>query len=227
VNSAGFESSELEVLFNALQIYESVMPLAFVMFHEHPRVMNSITSSIDQAIVKIEDHQNMGCFSLVLCSGALLTKFYSILSIIDQKIGEFNIASVCDFIVDIMEVFCRYFNIDLTDADKLATLADAIQELVKAASGKLKVMFGDLLPEVKRDRKWGPLSITQKIRSKLAQFDTGSAIVERTMNSFEGFFKAVEGIDDRYERTRGHVARTAPVNGEGDFTEENESRICF
>ncbi len=201
------------------------MPLAFVMFHEHPRVMNSITSSIDQALVKIEDQQNMGCCILILCGGALLTKFYSILSVIDKKIGEFNITSVCEFISDIMEVFCRYFDIDLTDTDKLAALADAIQELAKAASGKLKVMFGDLLPEVKREKKWGALSITKNIRSKLAQFDTGSAIVERTMNSFENFFKAVEGIDDRYERTRGHVARTAPVNGEDEFTEENESKI--
>lgn len=199
------------------------MPLAFVMFHEHPRVMNSITSSIDQAIVKVEDHGSMGCFTLAVCGGALLTKFYTILSIIDKKIGEFNIDSVCEFIVDIIEVFCKYFDIDLSDTDKLAALADSITEIIKTVSGKMKVMFGNILPEVERERKWGPLSITKKIKAKLSQFDTGSAIVERTMNSFEEFFKAVEGIDDRYERTRGQVARSVPVNDES-FEEENASK---
>ena len=80
------------------------MPVAFVLFRENPRVMNSITSSIDEAIVKIEDQLSLGCFSLVLCGAALLTNFYSILKVIDQKIGEFNIANICEFIAGIMEV---------------------------------------------------------------------------------------------------------------------------
>ena len=124
-------------------------------------------------------------------------------------------------------MFCRYFNFDLSDTDSLVALANSIQELVKAASGKLKVMFGNMLPEVERSSKWGPLSITKQIRTKLAQFDTGSAIVERTMNSFEGFFKAVESIDDQHERTKGQVSRDTPVNDETEFTEENESMMHF
>ena len=70
---------------------------------------------------------------------------------------------------------------------------------IKVLSAVLKKTFGNVLPDVDRDEKWGPLKISDKIRAKLAMFDTGSAIIERSMNSFAKFFEAVKKVDDRYQ----------------------------
>ncbi len=75
----------------------------------------------------------------------------------------------------------------------------------------LKKTFGNVLPDVDRDEKWGPLKISDKIRAKLAMFDTGSAIIERSMNSFAKFFEAVKKVDDRYQ-TRQSESRSIAVD---------------
>ena len=99
-------------------------------------------------------------------------------------------------------MFCRFFNIDLQETQKLAAIADSIQDMVRAISGTLKSIFGDTIPDVDRKRKWGPLAITERIRGKLSKFESKSPIVERTMNSFERFFSSVEKIDDNFQKDR-------------------------
>lgn len=224
---AGFESSELDSVFNSLQIYESVMPLAFIVFNDHPDTLKSLTENIELAIGKVENHGTQGCLAMALCGAALLSKFNSILKVIDDLIGQFGIASVAEFIMNLIEVFCKYFNIDLSDADKLASLSDSLQSLITVISKKLSKMFGDIVPDVEREKKWGPLRITQKIKDKLDEFDSGSVIVERTMQSFEKFFEAVEKIDDKYQAKS--TQRSVPIDVETiegedmDFRKEDVS----
>lgn len=74
--------------------------------------------------------------------------------------------------------------------------------MARAISGSLKSIFGESIPDVDRKKKWGPLDITERIRGKLSKFENKSAIVERTMTSFERFFGSIEKIDDNFERTR-------------------------
>jgi hypothetical protein len=59
---------------------------------------------------------------------------------------------------------------------------------------------------VERKKKWAPLAITERIHAKLSKFENKSSIVERTVTSFERFFKTVETIDDNFEQTKAHNA---------------------
>ena len=131
-----------------------------------------------------------------LCGAALLSRFNSILKIVDDAIGEFNVEKVVEFVLEIIEVFCKYFDIELEDLEKLKALWESIEKVID----KVKEVFGDIIPGLERGTKWGPLRISEKIKSKLDELDdTGSKIIGRTMDSFENFFKAVEKIDDKYQ----------------------------
>ena len=67
--------------------------------------------------------------------------------------------------------------------------------MVGGISGALHSIFGDSIPKTQRASKWGPLAITEKIRSKISKFEKQSVVVERTVNSFERFFKQVEKVE--------------------------------
>ena len=79
----------MDIFFNSLQIYEvryllilmitelltikliyslsflkTVMPLAFIVFHDHPETINKITESIKSAIGKTEGHSDHGCCTI-------------------------------------------------------------------------------------------------------------------------------------------------------------------
>lgn len=113
-----------------------------------------------------------------------------------------------------IKVFCRFFNIDLQEAEKLAAIAESITEMVKSISSSLRSIFGDSIPDVGRKRKWGPLAITERIRTKLSKFEQKAPIVERAMNSFERLFNSIEKIDDEFQRKNAakQQTRTAPLN---------------
>jgi hypothetical protein len=74
--------------------------------------------------------------------------------------------------------------------------------MARSLSGTLKSIFGDSIPDAERKRKWGPLAVSERIRSKLSKFENKAPIVERTMNSFDNFFKQIEKIDDNFEKTK-------------------------
>ena len=46
VKNTGLESTELEVLFNSVQIYESVTSITFTVFRNYPDAMKSINESL-------------------------------------------------------------------------------------------------------------------------------------------------------------------------------------
>ena len=175
------------------------MSVAFVMFDEHPDTMKAISDQVSSAIKSVEGHSTQGCISVFLCGAALLSKFNSLLGLLDQKIGDFGLVKVGEFVVSLIEVFCRFLNIDLSDTQKLTYLSESIKDLVSGVSNALKSIFGNSIPSTERSSKWAPLNITQKIHSKLSKFETQSAIVGRTVNSFQRFYKSVETIDDNFE----------------------------
>lgn len=175
------------------------MSISFVMLEEKPDCMKAITENVGQAIDQVQGYGTQGCLTMTFCGVAILSRFNSILGAIDQKLGELGIVKIAEFFSQILEVFCRFFNIDIQDTQKIAALSESLQDMVKSVSMTLKSIFGDSIPNMDRKRKWGPLSITERIRAKLAKFENQSGIVERTVNSFEKFFKTVEKIDDNFE----------------------------
>ena len=132
---------------------------------------------------------------MTFCGLAILSRFNSILGSIDELLGKLGVVKVAEFIAQIIEVFCRFFNIDIRDTQKIAAISDSIQDMVGGVQSALSAVFGDSIPSMKRSKKWGPLAITEKIRSKLSKFETQSVMVERTVNSFERFFKQVEKVE--------------------------------
>jgi hypothetical protein len=200
------------------------MSIAFVTFHEHPNVMKSITDEVSKAIKKIESYPQQGCCAIAICGAALLSQFNTILRIVDEKIGEFGVAKVLEFIMEMIEVFCKYFNIDLRDGDKITALSESIQEMIKTVSGTLNSLFGNVIPKLERASKWGPLSITVRIKAKLSEFDK-SPIVGRTINSFELFFKAVEKIDDNFEKIKLKSRNAIIENEMNDETNDEFKKV--
>lgn len=206
------------------------MSIAFVVFDEHPDVMRAITEQVTKAISEIQGFNMNGCCAMALCGLAILSRFNTILGILDQKLGELGLVRVAEFITNIIEVFCRFFHIDLRDTEKIASISESIQDMSKAISSALRAIFGDSIPGVERKKKWGPLAITERIRTKLNKFENKSPIVERTCNSFEKFFKTVETIDDNFEKfkvrneNRMQAAQTLSASP-GDSTPEDQQRI--
>ena len=201
VRNAGFDPSpEMETFFNSIQIYESVMSVAFVVFQEHPDKLKSISDQITKATNHIEGYQSQGCCALAFCGLAILSKFNSILGAVDKILGELGVPKVAEFVAKIIEVFCKFFNIDISDTQKISTLSESIQDLVKNVQSALKGLFGDSIPDMGRKSKWGPLYITDRIKAKLSKFEKQSVVVERTIKSFDSFFKTVETIDDNFEQ---------------------------
>ena len=190
---------------------QSVVPLAFFVLQDHPDILDDLTGIIKKAIEKVTNHDSssnkQGCFMLIICGAfGLLANFNRILGAIDKAIGRLNITKVAEIILDLFEVFCRYFKVDLSSSG-IETLANNVQQVIRDLSNVLRTTFHNVLPEVGRVSQWGPLKISGMIRAKLAEIDTGSAIVERTMNSFARFFDAVQKVDDKYvgKKTEGDL----------------------
>ena len=83
---------------------QSVMSIAFVMFHEHPDTLKSITDQVQKAIGEVQNFGHNGCISVACFGAAILSRFNSILGVIDDLIGKFGIVKVAQFIAGIIEV---------------------------------------------------------------------------------------------------------------------------
>jgi hypothetical protein len=175
------------------------MSICFVVFNEHPNILKSITDQVTKATQELEGFNSHNCIALACCGVAILSRMNKILAVVDEKLGELGIVKIAEFFSYILEVFCNFFNVDLSDTKKLSNIAETIQDMVQNITNALRAVVGDSIPTTGRNKKWGPLTITEKIRTKLSKFENKSPIVERTMNSFEKFFKSVEQIDDNFE----------------------------
>ncbi|CAF0765942.1 unnamed protein product [Brachionus calyciflorus] len=225
VQNAGFDTTpEMDLFFNSLQIYESIMSIAFVVFQDHPESMKAITDNVTKAIDHVQGYGTQGCCAIAFCGVAILSKFNSILGAIDQKLGELGVVKVADFVTQIIEIFCRFFNIDIRDTEKIQAISESIQDMVKSVSGVLKKIFGDSIPDMDRKKKWGPLSITERIRAKLSKFENQSQIVGRTVNSFEKFFNTVEKIDDNFEDLKINKNTSRAYGSTDEDTDKIEAR---
>lgn len=192
------------------------MSIAFVVFEEHPDVLGSISDIVTKAIKKIENNKTTSCFAFALCGAAILSQFDAILASIDNKVGELGLVKIAEFVSDIIEVFCNFFHIDLNDTNKIESLSKSIETKVNTISSALRTVFGDSIPAVERATKWGPLGITEKIRAKLSKFERESAIVNRTITSFDSLFKEIEKIDDSFATVKANQQQSSAPVAESD-----------
>ena len=80
------------------------MSIAFVLFHEHPNAVKSITDQVTKAIGEIENFGRNGCIAVTCFGAAILSRFNAILGVVDDLIGKFGLVRVAEFVAYIIEV---------------------------------------------------------------------------------------------------------------------------
>ena len=173
-----------------------MIAIAFVALKEHPDTMNAITSKINEAIDQMDGHKSHGCLTVACFGASLLSQYNKILRVIDEKIGQLGILGVAEFFVNLIEVFCRFFNIDVNDLQNITAIGETISQMISGISATFGSIFGNSIPSVSRRSKYSPLAMTERIKAKLSKFETPSKMVERTVGSFEKFYQAIEKVDD-------------------------------
>jgi hypothetical protein len=189
------------------------MSIAFVAFQEHPDTLKSIDDELKSAVAKVEGHGTEGCLAVVCFAAALSSQFNRILANIDKLLGDMGIVGVAEFVAHIIEVFCRFFDIDMHDFQNFTAISQTIQELINKISSALKSVFGDGVPRNQRTKKWGPLDLTERIKTKLSKFESQAPIVKRTLDSFGKLYKAIEKIDDDFEIQLNQVNQVRSASG--------------
>ncbi|CAF1133901.1 unnamed protein product [Adineta ricciae] len=213
VQQAGFTQMPpvVETFLSSIQIYESVSGLACVVFAEHPEILRVIENQLNEAREAITEHGNLGFIGLLCCgSGMLLGRFNTILRVIDEKLGELGIGRVLDFLGQIIDVFCKFFNVDMSNIMDLQNIAETVRELIEKVGQQLSSIFGRLaLTGDKRSTndRFAPLEMTAKIHRKISKFGTKAPVVEKALNSFERFYQAANKLDDNLIQK--HGARVA------------------
>jgi hypothetical protein len=123
------------------------MSISFVLFQEHPDTMKAITEQVDTAVKTVTDGLNPSSnpvnWLMLLCCAGLLDPYGKILAAVDAKIGELGLAKVAEFITDILEVFCRFFNIDLADMANVTKVSESIQNIIRSVSAAMQPIFGN------------------------------------------------------------------------------------
>jgi vacuolar-type H+-ATPase subunit H len=184
------------------------MSIAFVVFHEYPDTMRAITDHVNTAIKQIDifDCKKKGrtcmtCAALLCCIPCILSRFGTILALIDKLIGDFGIVHVAEFIANIAEVFCKHVSINLV-LDIITQGYNTTRDVVGSLANVLRPLISHIhhLPGMDRKSKWAPLDIANTIRDNVAKFEDKSSVVQRTVNSFEAVFKAVEAVEGSFER---------------------------
>ncbi|UJR30238.1 hypothetical protein I4U23_017776 [Adineta vaga] len=209
VQQAGFTQMPpvVATFLSSIQIYESVSGLACVIFAEHPEILRVIENQLNEAREALTEHGNLGIIGLLCCgTGMLLGRFNTILGVIDEKLGELGIGRILDFLGQIIDVFCKFFHIDMSNIMDLQKIAETVRALIDQVGQQLSSLFGRLaLTGDKRSTndRFAPLEMTTKIHRKLSKFGTKAPVVEKALNSFERFYQAANKLDDNLIQKHG------------------------
>ncbi|CAF1098298.1 unnamed protein product [Rotaria sordida] len=214
VQQAGFTRMPpiIETFLSSIQIYESVSGLACVIFAEHPHILKVIENQLNEARETITEHGNMGIIGLLCCgSGMLLARFNTFLRIIDEKLGELGVGRILDFLGQIIDVFCKFFHIDMANIKDLQNIAETVRSLIDQVGQQLSSLFGRLAvtgDKRSSDERFAPLEMTTKIHRKISKFGTKAPVVEKALTSFEHFYQAANKLDDNLIQKHGQQLAT-------------------
>lgn len=70
------------------------MAVAFVVFQDHPDILDLINEQLNKAVSEIQGFSTNGCLAIALCGAAILSRYNSILGIIDSALGKLGIVKV-------------------------------------------------------------------------------------------------------------------------------------
>ncbi len=101
--------------------------------------MSSINDQIVQATNELRGFNQGGCFTITFCAIAIVNKLQNIILVIDKKIGDLGIKKIAEFIADTIEIFCKYFNIDIKDFQNFTAISESIQDFISTITSSLKV----------------------------------------------------------------------------------------
>ncbi len=71
-------------------------------------------------------------------------KFNTFLRIIDEKLGELGVGRVLDFLGQLIDVFCKFFHIDMANINDLQKIAETVRALIDQVGQQLSSLFGRL-----------------------------------------------------------------------------------
>ncbi|CAM4739720.1 unnamed protein product [Rotaria magnacalcarata] len=209
VQQAGFTQMPpiVETFLSSIQIYETVSGLACVIFAEHPHILSAIENQLNEAIEAITQHGSMGVIGLLCCgSGMLLGRFNTFLRAIDEKLGELGVGRVLDFLGQLIDVFCKFFKIDMANINDLQNIAQTVRALIDQVGQQFSSLFGRLAvtgDKKSSDERFAPLEMTTKIHKKISKFGTKAPVVEKALTSFEHFYQAANKLDDNLIQKHG------------------------
>lgn len=177
--------------------------LAFVIFQEKPNILNSINEQIKKAqnLIQSLTKRNF-LLNAKIFDSYLFYEFDELLGLIDNNIGQFNLERVVDFVLNIIEVLCKYVQVDLKQMDKFI-LIDLVnncaiffnKEFKKSSYHQSKF---DL---TRRDKKWSLLKFTQLVYINIELFDGSRNVIERLITSFKRLYNSLDDFEKHFKST--------------------------
>ena len=164
----------------------------------------------------------------------MMSRFNEILTEIDKILGDIGIVKIVQFVVSVIEVFCKFFNLNIFDSNTLGTISKSVQDMIGGVGGAFASVFGNHIPQMRRSKKWGVLDVTSKISSATGKFESRSPIVGRMCSSFDRLFENVEKIDNHCQ-SQSQLSRSSDERGSvlshinliGQFFQQLETVLSY
>jgi hypothetical protein len=150
-----------------------------------------------------------------LFNSYLFGQLDEILKTIDETVGKYNLERVSQFALDMVEVMCKYVQVDLSAMDNFFLL-DLMDDLADHFNNGLDEA-GDLLSTKlalrKRESKWSVLMFTDRVYDGLALFKENRLVIERLILAFKRVFKAFQTFEQSFQETVEEIDRLNTLPG--------------
>jgi hypothetical protein len=179
------------------------MSLAFVIFQEKPNIINNISEQIKkvQNVIESISKRNF-LLNARIFDSYLFHELDEILSSIDNSIGQFNLVRIEEFVLNIIEVLCKYIQVDLKQMDKFI-LVDLINNFAVFFNKEFKKsdFYKPNFDLIRRENKWSILKFTELIYINIELFDESRNVIERLIISFKRLFNSLEDFEKQFKST--------------------------
>ncbi len=179
------------------------MSLAFVIFQEKPNVLNNINEQIQKAQNLIQSISKRNyLLNAKIFDSYLFYEFDEILASIDNSIGQFNLDRIVDFVLNIIEVLCKYVQVDLKQMDKFI-LVDLVNNCAAFFNKEFKksTLYQPNFDLIKREKKWSVLKFTELVFINIELFNESKYVIERLITSFKRLFNSLDDFEKHFDST--------------------------
>lgn len=182
------------------------MSLAFIIFREYPTTMLAISEQLKKLETILADVSTTDpCCSFLLGGGGginskVAASIDDVIETVNKLIGDFGLVSVAEFIADIIEIFCKYVNINVS-MDTFAGSHQLLEQVLERLSRRLMVINEQYENPNRRASVWSLLDLTELIQDKVNLFGAHAAAIRKLIFSFDRFYKSIIRLTDDYEKT--------------------------